>query len=117
MANSKWKGRIRGANRFMGADMHYGERHTPGFMDKFGRSEAMASQWTNRRPICPYGCGQEGVLVEIIVEPGESKATGYYKDSEQLLFTAPMELRPKPSTRKIVRGPDGELHETTEEST
>lgn len=74
-----------------------------------------ATKWKNRRPICPYGCGQEGVLTEIVVVPGRG-AMGYYKDSEQLIFTAPMKMQPKPSSKKLVIGPDGEPQLVTEEA-
>jgi hypothetical protein len=66
-----------------------------------------AREWSNRLPICPYGCDQEGQLQEIIVTPGKG-AVGLYKDSEGLVFTAPMKMRPKPSTKAIQIGPDGE---------
>ncbi len=67
----------------------------------------VADEWQNLRPVCPYGCDQEGTLTEIIVTPGKG-ATGLYKDSVGLVFTAPMKMRPKPSSKKIVIGPDGE---------
>lgn len=90
---------------FLGGKLHYGDKPTNVDMSYFRDKEA--TQWRNRRPICPYGCGQEGQLVEIVVTPGKG-AIGYYKDSEQLVFTAPMKMMPKPSSKKIVIGPDGE---------
>lgn len=65
-----------------------------------------ATAWKNRRPICPYGCGQEGELVEIVLK--DNKALGIYRDSEQLMFTADLQMSPKPTGRRIVIGPDGE---------
>jgi hypothetical protein len=69
---------------------------------------AVAEQWINRRPICPYGCGQEGQLKEIVMRDG--KAVGVYRDSEGLIFIAPMKMRPNPAQKKLVVGPDGEVN-------
>lgn len=60
-----------------------------------------------RFPICPYGCGEEGQLVEIIQT--KDGTTGLYKDSEGLIFTSPLAAKPKPNERKLVIGPDGEM--------
>lgn len=105
---------------FIGANLHYGKPRTRQTGQKvldanFGGKGKEATEWANRRPICPYGCGEEGELVEIVVEPGKG-AIGYYKDSEQLVFTAPMKMQPKPSTKKLHIGPDGEPQLTEEES-
>jgi hypothetical protein len=118
--NSAWYGDEREATSFVGADFSISENtvkhYRYGSRDRSVIPASVASKWHNRRPICPYGCGEEGELVEIIVKPGDITATGVYRDSEQLVFTAPMKMMPKPATRKLVRGPDGELHETTQES-
>jgi hypothetical protein len=99
---------------FIGGKLHYGgsEKDFKVAMDKYRRetmqNPLVATQWKNRRPICPYGCDEEGQLVEIVVRP--EGAVGLYKDSEQLVFTAPMKMQPKPNEKKIVIGPDGEPH-------
>jgi hypothetical protein len=102
---------------FTGNKIHYGDgkklkrlpysddpQHAIEYAD---RKPEVASQWFNRRPLCPYGCGEEGQLKEIIVTPGKG-AVGIYRDSVGLIFTAPMKMRPKPSTKSIAIGPDGE---------
>ena len=76
----------------------------------------VATTWRNRLPICPYGCRQEGQLKEVIIDPDTKKAMGVYRDSEGLVFTAPMKMQPKPSDKKIEIGPDGEPHLVTEDN-
>lgn len=66
-----------------------------------------STKWRNRRPICPYGCGEEGSLLEIIMKDG--KALGIYTHSESVKpFTAELQMSPKPTGRKIQIGADGE---------
>lgn len=77
------------------------------------RTVRHAHTWANRRPICPYGCEQEGELVEVIVKDG--RALGIYKDSEQLIFTADLEMLPNPKKRVIKIGANGEPYEAEEE--
>lgn len=76
-----------------------------------GNTAKIADGWVGkgvvRRPICPYGCGEEGVLHEIIQT--EEGAVGVYHDSEGLVFTSSLATKPKPNSRKLVVGPDGEL--------
>lgn len=77
---------------------------------KAGTQDARhAAEWRNMRPICPYGCGEEGSLLEVIVKDG--KALGIYTHSADVkLFTADLQMSPKPTGRKIVIGADGEPH-------
>lgn len=99
---------------FTGVDTHYGgstdHKDYQTYKDGHGqdREYQHATQWYNMRPICPYGCGEEGELVEIVLKDG--KALGIYRDSEQLKFTADLQMAPKPTGRKIKIGPDGEPH-------
>lgn len=66
-----------------------------------------ATKWKNKRPICPYGCGQEGNMLEVIMRDG--KAIGIYTHKHAINpFTADLQMSPKPTGRKIVIGPDGE---------
>lgn len=80
----------------------------------YGDEQKVAKEWHNRRPICPYGCDEEGELVEIVMKEG--RAIGYYKDSEQLVFTAELQMAPKPTSQKLVLGPDGEYQMVSEET-
>ena len=76
---------------------------------KNGGSMDTAERWRNRRPICPYGCYEEGELLEVIMKDG--KAMGIYTHSGSVKpFTAELQMAPKPTGRKLVRGLDGELH-------
>lgn len=68
-----------------------------------------STEWRNRRPICPYGCGEEGNLLEVMVKDG--KALGIYTHSAEIKpFTAELQMSPKPTGRKIEIGADGEPH-------
>lgn len=101
---------------FTGGKLSIGKgRHTESMVGHYNGKELVATQWRNRRPICPYGCDQEGTLVEIIVDKDTGRATGVYKDSEQLIFTAELQMAPKPSSRKLVLGADGQMHLETGE--
>ena len=103
----------RGPGSFLGGKIKYGApteselKERKKILSSGQDSHGIAKQWSGRLPICPYGCDQEGQLQEIIVTPGRG-AVGLYKDSEGLVFTAPMKMRPKPSMKAIVIGPDGE---------
>lgn len=72
-----------------------------------GTQPLHAAEWQNRRPICPYGCGEEGGLLEVVMKDG--KALGIYQDSQKLIFTADLQMAPKPTGHKIMIGADGEL--------
>lgn len=63
-----------------------------------------------RLPICPYGCGEEGQLKEIVMGEG-GQAVGIYADSDGCVFRADIQLGEPPTKRKLVLGPDGELKE------
>jgi hypothetical protein len=79
------------------------------YMDNNEEPEG-AIEWRNRRPICPYGCGEEGTLMEVVVKDG--KAIGFYTHSQSVKpFTAELEMLPSPTSRKLVLGLDGEMHE------
>ncbi len=107
-------GRYDDETSFVGADIHYGDidkakqefKHDSEYSNLVGRKVQHAKAWQNRRPICPYGCGEEGELKEIVMKDG--KAIGLYRDSEGLVFTADLQMSPKPTGRKIQIGPDGE---------
>ena len=63
-----------------------------------------------RLPICPYGCSEEGQLKEIVMGQG-GQAVGIYADSDGCVFRADIQLGEPPTKRKLVIGPDGEMHE------
>lgn len=93
------------ANDFKDAHMHYGDRTTD--LAKIKREiKKHSSRWQNRRPICPYGCGEEGQLLEIVMKDG--KALGIYEDSCKCKFTADLAMAPKPTGRKIQLNASGE---------
>ncbi len=95
---------------FKGSNMHFGEVDRKETAKKLRAKHGIvehAQYWQNRRPICPYGCGEEGTLLEIIVKDG--KALGIYTHSESVKpFTADLQVSPKPTGGKIVIGADGE---------
>jgi hypothetical protein len=64
----------------------------------------------NALPICPYGCGEEGQLKEIVMGD-DGQAVGIFCDSDGCVFRADIEIGEPPSKRKLVIGPDGELKE------
>lgn len=107
---------------FTGAKIHFGQ--SAELLDvkktvirQYDDAPATARQWVNRRPICPYGCGEEGTLLEIVMKDG--KAVGIYTHSESVKpFVAELQMAPKPTGRKIVLGPDGNytLQEETSQS-
>lgn len=87
--------------------MRYGESDEDLIKLKQQYGRAHSTQWVNMRPICPYGCGEEGQLLEVIVKDG--KALGIYSHSQSVKpFTADLQMAPKPTTRRIKIGPDGE---------
>lgn len=106
---------------FVGKRLHYGDLKEQyvksqlyGHLDL--RYTESSTQWVNRRPICPYGCGEEGNLLEVVMKDG--KALGIYTHSGNIKpFTAELQIAPKPTGRKIAIGPDGEPHMVDEEST
>jgi hypothetical protein len=63
-----------------------------------------------RLPICPYGCGEEGQLKEVIMQDG--KAIGIFNDSDGCVFQAFIEIGEPPTKKKLIIGPDGQLKET-----
>lgn len=96
----------KGITNFRGARMTYIDPTITLEDVKKGKGEH-ATEWRNRRPICPYGCGQEGNLLEVIMRDG--KAIGIYTHKHAINpFTADLQMSPKPTGRKIVIGPDGE---------
>jgi hypothetical protein len=63
-----------------------------------------------RLPICPYGCDREGTLLEIVMKP-DGRALGIFNDHPcSCIFVADIEVGEPPTKRKMVVGPDGELH-------
>lgn len=101
-------------NSFIGKTMRYKDKdQTLDDMKKtYGEVGVEATKWRNRRPICPYGCGEEGNLLEIIMQG--DKAVGIYTHSGSVKpFTAELQMAPKPTGRKIVIGSDGEPRLTT----
>lgn len=94
---------------FVGAKIGYGTKALHLTVEEIKKNGGgrHAFQWRNRRPICPYGCDEEGSLMEIIMKDG--KAIGIYTHSESVKpFTADLQMSPKPTSRKIQIGPDGE---------
>lgn len=109
---------FKAAGGFVGAKMSWNDLDTARKSlrrgDGTGGKPDHATQWHNRRPICPYGCDEEGQLKEIIMKDG--KALGIYQDSEGLVFTADLQMAPKPTGRKLTVGPDGQ-YQMVEETT
>ena len=94
---------------FIGKGMRYSQDKSLDEVKQRHASGYKVTQWANRRPICPYGCGQEGTLIEVVVQ--NKKALGIYTHSESYKpFTADLEMAPKPTGQKIVIGADGEAH-------
>lgn len=93
-------------NDFTGGHLHYG-----GFTQKLEDVRrgigSHSTKWRNRRPICPYGCGEEGQLLEIIMKEG--KALGIYEDSCKCKFTADLQMAPKPTGHKLQKNASGEM--------
>lgn len=76
-----------------------------------GGSVGHADKWHNRRPICPYGCGEEGTLLEVITK-FDGVAVGVYTHSDSVKpFTADLVMKPNPKERKLVLGMDGQYSE------
>lgn len=62
-------------------------------------------------PICPYGCGRQGTLLEIVMKE-DGTALGIFNDFPcSCIFYADVSVGEPPTKRKLVIGPDGELHE------
>lgn len=61
-------------------------------------------------PICPYGCGRQGTLLEIVMTE-DGRAIGIFNDHPcTCVFCADVEIGEPPTKRKMVIGPDGEYH-------
>lgn len=77
-------------------------------LDKEREIKNWAGTKTVRTPICPFGCGEPGILIDI-VQTAEG-TIGIYKDPAMCCtFQSMISAKPKPNTRKLVVGPDGEL--------
>lgn len=64
-------------------------------------------------PICPYGCGRAGTLLEIVMGP-DNRALGIFNDHPcYCIFVAEMQLGEPPAKKKLVIGADGEYHEVS----
>lgn len=62
-------------------------------------------------PICPYGCGREGTLLELIYGT-DGRAMGIFNDHPcTCVFVADLQMGEPPKPRKMEIGPDGEYHE------
>jgi hypothetical protein len=78
--------------------------------DKLSQTER-AKRWSGRLPICPYGCGREGTLLEIVTGP-DNRAVGIFNDHPcSCIFVADIQLGEPPTKKKLVIGPDGEYKE------
>ena len=76
-----------------------------------GTNRKLHKEYSGRLPICPYGCGREGTLLEIVMST-DGKATGIFSDYPcTCIFRAEIEVGDPPTKRKLVIGPDGELTE------
>jgi hypothetical protein len=84
---------------------------------KWGRDKVnrkLHPEITGRLPICPYGCGREGTLLEIVMTEG-GQAIGIFNDHPcGCVFYADIEIGEPPTKRKLVIGSDGEYHEEGE---
>ncbi len=63
-------------------------------------------------PICPYGCGREGTLLEVTML-ADGRAMGIFNDYPcSCIFIADIQLPEPPRQRKqkLVLGADGEYH-------
>jgi hypothetical protein len=78
-----------------------------GKLDDSGRN---AYGGTVALPICPYGCGEEGQLLEVVMGE-DGGGIGIFTDSDGCRFTADVEVGEPPTKKKLVIGPDGEYHE------
>lgn len=103
-----------GDSSFTGKSMTYGkgkgewskDRSLEDMKKEYG-DQTEAIRWRNRRPICPYGCGEEGQLLEIMMQ--DEKTIGIYTHSTSVKpFTSDLQMAPKPTGRKLAIGPDGE---------
>lgn len=66
-----------------------------------------------RLPICPYGCGREGTLLEVIMTD-DGRAIGIFNDHPcSCIFTADIEVGEPPTKKKYVIDADGDLQEVT----
>lgn len=73
-----------------------------------------ATSWRGRLPICPYGCGREGTLLETVMG-SDGRATGIFNDHPcGCIFVADIEVGEPPAKSKLVIGPDGEYKEVYE---
>lgn len=62
-------------------------------------------------PICPYGCGRAGTLLEIVMGT-DGRAMGIFNDHPcSCVFVADIQLGEPPTKKKMVIGADGEYHE------
>lgn len=73
-------------------------------------SHAHATKWKNRHPICPYGCDEEGQLLESFMTD-DGRLIGIYTDSDGCRFQAEMQALPNPNKRKRILTKDGEIKE------
>jgi hypothetical protein len=71
-------------------------------------------EYTGRLPICPYGCGREGTLLEVVMST-DGKATGIFSDHPcTCIFRADIEIGEPPTKRKLVVDASGELVDSTD---
>lgn len=62
-------------------------------------------------PICPYGCGRAGTLLEIVMGT-DGRAVGIFNDHPcSCVFIADLQMGEPPTKKKLEIGPDGEYHE------
>jgi hypothetical protein len=102
--------RERRAAKKWGRDMSYGSNRKE--LDAiFGKQRPLL-------PICPYGCGREGTLLEVVMLEG-GRAMGIFNDYPcSCIFVADIQLPEPPRQRKqkIVIGADGEAHMVSEDA-
>lgn len=61
-------------------------------------------------PICPYGCGREGTLLEIVKQT-DGRYLGIFNDHPcSCIFVADIEVGEPPTMHKYEIGADGEMH-------
>jgi hypothetical protein len=60
-------------------------------------------------PICPYGCGREGTLLEI-VRQDDGRYIGIFNDDPcSCIFIADIQVGEPPNKQRYEIGPDGEM--------
>jgi hypothetical protein len=75
------------------------------------RGEIKKGHKPGRLPICPYGCGREGTLLEIVMTD-DGRAIGIFNDHPcSCVFTADIEVGEPPTKKKYKVDVDGELRE------